>query len=77
MPTLWAEVTRAWEAAHVASVLAAETFAQGVAATLDSATTRVKDVEDRAALMEREAQESVLRVEAESTATLASAREET
>jgi hypothetical protein len=46
MPTLWAEVTRAWEAAHVASVLAAETFAQGVAATLDSATAWVKDVED-------------------------------
>jgi tetrahydromethanopterin S-methyltransferase subunit F len=36
----------------------------------------VKDVEDRAALIEREARERVSGVEAESTAMLASAHEE-
>jgi hypothetical protein len=37
----------------------------------------VKDVEDQATLAEREAQERVLRVEAESTMAVASAHEET
>jgi hypothetical protein len=40
----------------------------------DSAALRVKDAEDRATLVEREALERVSRVEAENTTTLASAR---
>jgi hypothetical protein len=43
---------------------------------LESTTTVVRDVEDRAALAEMEAQERVSTVEAESTATLASAHGE-
>jgi hypothetical protein len=69
--------TAAAEAARVAAVLAVETSSQEAAVTWDSATTWVKDAEDRAALMEREAQERVLRVVAESTMALASACEET
>jgi hypothetical protein len=65
------------EAACVAAVLAAETSAQEVAATRDSVVLLVKDVEDQATLAEREAQERVSRVEAESTVVLASAHEET
>jgi urease accessory protein UreE len=57
--------------------LVVETSAQEAVATWDSATTRVKDTEDRAALTERETQKRVLRVEAESTAVLASALDET
>jgi hypothetical protein len=82
VPALWAEVTRAREAAvaaeavGVAVVLAAETSSQEVAVTRDSVVTRVKDVEDRAALTEREARERVSRVEVVSTGVLASAHEE-
>jgi hypothetical protein len=54
-----------------------ETSAQEAAVTQDSAMVWVKDAEDRAALMEREARERVKRVEADSTMVLASAHEET
>jgi hypothetical protein len=42
----------------------------------DSSALRVKDVEDRAALVKREALERVSRAEAENTTTLAFARED-
>jgi hypothetical protein len=41
-----------------------------------STTLRVRDAEDRAALVEREAQKRVLRVQAENTAALASSHED-
>jgi hypothetical protein len=44
--------------------------------TRDSVVTRVNDAEDRATIAEREAWERVLRVEVESTPTLASTHEE-
>jgi hypothetical protein len=72
------EVTRVWEvattaeAARITPVLATETSTQEVTAELDSVATLVKDVEDRTALAEREAQERVSRVAVESTAALAS-----
>jgi hypothetical protein len=75
-------VTRAWEAAatantnHITMVLATETSSHEAAVTWDSAAIHVKDIEDRAALAEREAQERVLRVEAENTTVLASAHED-
>jgi CYTH domain-containing protein len=62
------------EAARIAVVLATKTSSQGAAAAWDSATLRVKDVEDRATLAEREVLERVSRVEAENTMALASAR---
>jgi hypothetical protein len=80
VPALLVEVTWAWEAAiameaaRIAVVLAAKTSSQGAAAAWDSATLRVKDVEDRATLAEREVLERVSRVEAENTMALASAR---
>jgi hypothetical protein len=76
------EVTRVWEvattaeAARITPVLATETSTQEVTAELDSVATLVKDVEDRTALAEREAQERVSRVAAESTAALASGHED-
>jgi hypothetical protein len=82
VPTLWVEVTQAWEvaavveASRVAVVLAAETFGQEVAVAWDSAMIHVKGAEDRATLVERKAWERVLRVEVESTVVLASAHEE-
>jgi hypothetical protein len=78
---LQAEVTRAWEVACVAeatcitAVLAAETSTQEAAMTWDSATICINNAEDLAALAEMEAQERVLRVEAENVVVLASARE--
>jgi hypothetical protein len=76
------EVTRAWEAAAIAEaarttvVLAAETFAQEAAMARGSAMILVKDAEDQAALVEREAQERVSWVEVESIVMLASTHEE-
>jgi hypothetical protein len=76
------EVTRVWEvattaeAARITPVLATETSTQEVTAELDIVATLVKDVEDRTALAEREAQERVSRVAAESTAALASGHED-
>jgi hypothetical protein len=80
--TLLVEVTRVWEtsiaveAARVMEMLAAETSAWDFVAAWDSTTLRVKDVEDRAALAEREALERVLRVEVEHATALASAHED-
>jgi hypothetical protein len=64
------------EAARTATVLAAETCAQEAIMTQCSAVILIKDAEDRAALVEREAQEMVSRVEAESIMTLAPAHVE-
>jgi hypothetical protein len=82
LPKLQVEVTRVWEAAttaeaaRITAVLAAETSTQEATVELDSVATLVKDVEDRTALAEREAQERVSRVAAESTAALASGHED-
>jgi hypothetical protein len=79
---LYVEVTQAWEAAAIAEaarttvVLAAETFAQEAATARGSAMILVKDAEDQAALVEREAQERVSWVEADSVVMLASTHEE-
>jgi hypothetical protein len=61
---VWEE-TAAMEVARVTAVLAAETSAQEATAAWDSATFCIKGAEDRAALVERQAQERVSRVEAE------------
>jgi hypothetical protein len=80
--TLLVEVTRVWEtsiaveAARVTEMLTAETSAWDFVAAWDSATLRVKDVEDRAALAKREALERVLRAEVEHATALASAHED-
>jgi hypothetical protein len=79
MPTPQEEVTRAWaatiavEAAPFAVVHAVEASAQEVVAVWESTVALVKDVEDRAAQVEREAQEMVWRVEAKSVTMLDSA----
>jgi hypothetical protein len=79
---LQAELSRAQEAAAtaeaacVAVVLAVETSAHKAVLTRDSVVTWVNDAEDRATIAEREAWERVLRVEVESTLTLASTHEE-
>jgi hypothetical protein len=57
-------------------MLAVETSTQDTATAWDNATLCVKDVEDRATLVEREALEWVSRAEAENVAALASARED-
>jgi hypothetical protein len=71
------ESTTAVEATKAVAVLATEISTQEAAATRDSDVAWVKDAEDCAALIEREARERVSRVEEESTAVLASAHEET
>jgi hypothetical protein len=69
---LQVEVTRIWEdataaeAAHAAVELAVETSAQEATMAHESAVTLVRDVEDRAVLVEREPQESVSKVKAKS-----------
>jgi hypothetical protein len=70
------EVATAAKAAHVTTVLIAKTSAQEVAASRDSAALHVKDVKYQATLVEREALESVSRVEVENVAALASARKD-
>jgi hypothetical protein len=76
------EVTRASEvgvatkAAHIMVALSAKTSAQEAAAAWDATAIHVKDVKDRGALEEKEAQERVSRVEVENTAVLASAHED-
>jgi hypothetical protein len=57
VPTLLAEVTREWEAAAAAVVLAAKTLDQEAAAARDNATLCVKDAEDRAALRGKDAED--------------------
>jgi hypothetical protein len=57
-------------------MLAVETSAQEAAAAQDNATLHVKNAEDRDALVEREALERLLRVEADNAMVLASACED-
>jgi hypothetical protein len=57
-------------------MLVVETSTQEAIAVEDSTALRVKDVEDRAALMEREALERVLWAEEENATALPSARED-
>jgi hypothetical protein len=82
MPTLLAEVTWAWEvatameAARVTAILALETYAQEAATARDIVALRVNDSEDRGTLVEREALQSVSRVEVENAAALAYACED-
>jgi hypothetical protein len=64
------------EVALTMMVLAAETSAQEATAAQDSVVTLVKEAEDWAAPMEREAQKRMLRVEPESAVVLASTRED-
>jgi hypothetical protein len=70
MHALLAEVTRvqeaaaAAEAARVTTMLVVETSAQEAAVARDNATLCVKDVEDQASQVEREALERLLRAEA-------------
>jgi hypothetical protein len=81
VPTLLAEVIRvqevatATEVARVAVMLAVETSAREATTARDSAALHVKDVEDRATLVERESLERVSRAEAENVAVLAAAHE--
>jgi hypothetical protein len=70
------EATATMKATHVAVVLVAETSTQEDTLAWDSTTLRVKDAEDRTALVEREAWERALRIEAENAATLAFAHED-
>jgi hypothetical protein len=77
------EAIAAVEAARAAAMLSTEAFAQEATAAWDGVTLRIKDVEDRAALVLREAAlvlrealERVSRVEAENSAALASARDD-
>jgi hypothetical protein len=73
----WArEAAAAAEAARVVAVLVVETSAQEATAARDSTTTIVRDAEDQTAHVETEAQERVSRVEVQSAAALASARED-
>jgi hypothetical protein len=82
VPTLLAEVTRVQEVVTIVEaacrvlMLAAETSAREAVAMQDSATLRVKDVEDHAALAKREALERVSRVEEQSVTVLAFAHED-
>jgi hypothetical protein len=81
-PVLLAEVTRVWDttttakAARATAMLVGETSAQEAVAVQDSTTLRVKDAEDQATLVKREALERVLRAKAENATALASARED-
>jgi hypothetical protein len=70
------EVAATVEATHVTAVLAAETSAQESTAAWDSTALHVKDAEDQAALIQREARERVSRMEVENSTMLASARED-
>jgi hypothetical protein len=67
------EVIRAQEVARAALVRTTEASAHKFTSTWENVTTLVRDMEDRATLAKREAQETVSRAEAESASTLASA----
>jgi hypothetical protein len=69
------EVAAAAEAARVTTMLAVETSAQEATVARDNATLCVKDVEDQASQVEREALERLLRAEAENAVVLAAAHE--
>jgi CYTH domain-containing protein len=82
MPALLVEVTPVWETAtaveatRIPAMLATEISAREATVAWDSATLRVKDAEDRATLVEREALERMSREEAENAMVLASAHED-
>jgi hypothetical protein len=82
VPTLLAEVTQVWEIATAVEVTCAtamlpvDTSAREAVVVQDSTILHVKDVEDRAALVEREALERVSRAEAENATTLTSTHED-
>jgi hypothetical protein len=84
VPALLAELTHAWEASHIMrliwvslkTMLATETSARQAAAAWDNAALRIKNAEDRAALMEGVALERISRAKAENAAALASTRED-
>jgi hypothetical protein len=73
VPTPQEEMIRAREATRATLVRTTEASAHKFTVTRENVTTLVRDMEDRAALAKREAQEMVSRAEAGSTATLASA----
>jgi hypothetical protein len=60
----------------VVAIHVVEASAQEATATRDSAAIHIKDAEDQAALVEREARERGLRVEVENLMVLASTRED-
>jgi hypothetical protein len=64
------------EAAHVTTILTAETSTQEATAAWDNIALCVKDVENRATLEEREALERVSRAKVENAMALASTRED-
>jgi hypothetical protein len=66
------EVIADAEAARAAAALTIEISAREATTARDSATLRVKDVEDQAAGVEREALERISRAEAENAMALAS-----
>jgi hypothetical protein len=76
MVTQAQEIATTVEDAHAILMLATEASVREAIAAWDSATLRVKDAEDRAALVKRESLERVWRVEIENTTVLASARED-
>jgi hypothetical protein len=69
-------VAAAVEAARVAAMLAAETSALEATVAWDSITLHVKDAENQATLVEREALKRASRVEVEKATTLASTHED-
>jgi hypothetical protein len=70
------ETTATMEATHVAAMLTAETSTREPIVVRDSATLYERDVENQAALAEREALDKVSRVEVENATLLASAHED-
>jgi hypothetical protein len=73
---LWAEVTRMREAVAAAETAHAAASAWEAITVRDGATLRIKDAEDRAALVKREVLERISRAEAESPTTLTSTRDD-
>jgi hypothetical protein len=74
---IWArEAATTVEVTHVAAVHAVEAFARDAAAASESTADLAIEAEVQAALAEREAQERVLRMEADSATALTSAQGE-
>jgi hypothetical protein len=78
---LWAKVTRmreavaAAEAAHAVAVFTTEASTREATVAWDRATLRIKDVENQAALVEREVLERVSWAEAKNSTALTSAHD--
>jgi hypothetical protein len=81
VPVLQVEVTQEWEVAvaaeatHITAVHDADTSAWEVVVAQNSAMIRIKDAEDQATQVEREAQERASRVDTENATVLASTSE--